>query len=133
MYPNIENPYPRKTQFIMLTLADSTDLVQQTTEQLSTGGHSLTPQAGITLIDEWLEPLMTAENTRPIADKLGQLKTLLEAPAINNDAVQTRMGELAELTSTLGTGMGAEGEMPSLLEGLSSALRQAAQTSKADS
>ena len=117
----------------MLTLADSTDLVQQTTRQLSTEANSLTSQAGIALIDEWLEPLTTAENTRPIADKLGQLKTLLAAPAINNEAVRTRMGELAELTSTLGTGMGAEGEMPSLLEGLSSALRQAAGTSKADS
>lgn len=116
----------------MLTLADSTDLLQQTTQQLSAGDDSLTPQAGIALIDQWLEPLMTAENTRPIADKLQQLKTLLQAPAINTDAVQTRMGELAELTSMLGTGVGSEGEMPSLLEGLSSALRETGQTSKAD-
>lgn len=117
----------------MMTLADSADLLQQTTEQLSAGDNSLTPQAGIALIDGWLEPLATAENTRPIADKLQQLKTLLEAPAINTDAVQTRMGELAELTSLMATGVGSEGEIPSLLEGLSSALRASGQTSIADS
>lgn len=117
----------------MLTLADASSLVQETTEQLHTDPGALTPQAGVALIDQWLEPLMTAENTRPIAEKLQELKTLLRVSAIDDDAVKTRMGELAELTSTMGSGMGSEGEMPSLLDGLASALRQAGQTSKADS
>lgn len=116
----------------MLTLADTTALLQQTTEQLTGNGGALTPQAGIALIEEWLEPLAMAENTKPIADKLQQVKILLESPAVNEGAVRECMGELAELTSTMGSGMGSEGEMPSLLDGLASGLRQAGQTSKAD-
>ncbi len=116
----------------MMTLFDSTALIQETTKQLIAGGNALTPQAGIALINEWLEPLTEAENTKPIAGKLQQIKTLLAAPAIDERLVQMCMGDLAELTSTMGSGMGSEGEMPSLLDGLASALRAAGQTSKAD-
>lgn len=116
----------------MLTLADTTDLLAQTTDLVSGERAQLTPQAGIGLIDQWIEPLQTAENTKPIADKLGQLKTLLQGGTVDEDAVRARLGELAELVSALGPATGSEGEMPSLLEGLSAALRQAGETSRAD-
>ncbi|MBD2757422.1 hypothetical protein [Spirosoma validum] len=116
----------------MMTLADATDLLQQTTEQLSANTDTLTPQAGVTLIDQWIEPLTTAENTHPIADQLKQLKSLLQAPAIDKDAIQNCLSELADLTSTMGIGMGSEGEMPSLMDGLAAAIRQAGQTSRVD-
>ena len=116
----------------MMTLADSTELLQQTTEQLHADGAWLTPAAGITLIDQWLGPLAAAENTRPIADLLQHLKALLQAPQINNETVQQRMGELAQLTTTMGSGMGSEGELPSLMDGLASALRQAGQSARTD-
>lgn len=76
---------------------------------------------------------MEAQSTRPIADRLQELKTLRQASPIDQGAVQERMSELAELIATMGSGMGSEDEMPGLLDGLSSALRQAGQTSKADS
>lgn len=116
----------------MLSLSDATALVQDTTDQLINTDTHLTPQAGSALIGQWLEPLSAAENTKPIADKLSQLKTSLGAPAVDEAAVQTLMGELAELISTMGAGMGSEGEMPSLLDGLASALRHTGQTAKGD-
>ena len=123
----------------MLTLADTTDLLAQTTDLVGGKAAPLTPQAGIGLIDRWLEPLQTAEITvdlskalGEVADKLVQVKTLLQGRTPDADAVRTCLGELAELVSTLSPATGSEGEMPSLLEGLSAALRQAGETSKAD-
>ncbi len=120
---------PKRT---MLSLADTTALIQETTEQLSGDTSKLSPQAGLALIDQWLEPLSTSENLKPIVAQLEQLKTMLSAPAINNHGVQTRMGEVAELTSTLGATTGSEGEFPSLLDGLAAALRQLSSTSRGE-
>ena len=116
----------------MLSLADTTELLDQTTNQLMGESGLLTPQAGVALIDSWLEPLLGGENTRPLADQLTALKALLEANPLQPEAVQTAMRPLADELSLLATQMGGEGEMPALLEGLSAALRQAAQSSKAD-
>jgi hypothetical protein len=109
----------------MLSLADTTDLLM---------GESgpLKPQAGVALIVSWLEPLQAGENTRPLADQLTALKALLEAGSLQPEAVQTAMSPVADELSLLATDMGGEGEMPALLEGLLSALRQAANSSKAD-
>ena len=46
--------------------------------------------------------------------------------------MQTAMAPLADELSLLATDMGGEGEMPALLEGLSAAIRQAADRSKAN-
>jgi len=45
----------------MMTLADTTSLLEQTTDLVSGQTESLTPQAGINLIDQWLEPLRAAK------------------------------------------------------------------------
>ena len=116
----------------MLSLADTTDLLDQTTSHLMGDSEPLTPQAGVALIDSWLKPLRAGENTRPLADQLRALKTLLEASPVQPEAVQTAMGPLADELSLLATDMGGEGEMLALLEGLSAAIRQAADSSKAD-
>ena len=116
----------------MITLANAMNLLLQTTEQLSANADTLTPQKGVALIDQWIEPLTAAENTQPIADQLNQLRSLLQAPATDENAVNTCLSELAEQTSIMGIGMGSEGEMPSLMDGLAAALRQAGQTSKVD-
>ena len=115
----------------MMTLGETTDLLDQTTDLLSGDATQLTPKTGIGLIDQWLPPLQSAENTKPIADKLVELKTLLGATSTNEEAVRNVVGKLAEEISTLSSAMGSEGEMPSLLEGLSAAMRQAGETSKA--
>ena len=116
----------------MLSLADTTDLLDQTTTQLMQPTSTLTPQLGIALIDAWLGPLQAADNTKPLADELSALQMLLQANPLPEEAIQAALVPLAEQLSVLATGMGGEGEMPALLEGLATALRQAAQSSKAD-
>ena len=116
----------------MINLADTTDLLDQTTQKLKDDSEALTPQAGIALIDQWLPALSAAENTKPIAENLEQLKVLLKTEPVNSDEVFTKLGELAVQLSLLAPDTGSEGEMPSLLEGLSAALKLAAGTSKSD-
>ena len=116
----------------MLSLADTTDLLDQTTTQLMQQSGPLTSQMGIALIESWLEPLQVADNTKPLADELSALQMLLQAKPLPEEAVRTALGPLAERLSILATDMGGEGEMPALLEGLATALRQAADRSKAD-
>lgn len=116
----------------MLSLADTTDLLDQTTTRLMGESGPLTPLAGIDLIESWLVPLQSADNTRPLADQLAALKALLQAKPLPEEAVRTALGPLADQLSLLSTEMGGEGEMPALLEGLSTALRQAGGRSKAD-
>lgn len=84
----------------MLSLAESTELLQETTEQLTAA--TVTPQAGLLLIDQWLEPLWAGENTQPIADALQHLKNLLSSPSVDADAVREAMSGLAEQTSMMG-------------------------------
>ncbi|AUD06753.1 hypothetical protein [Spirosoma pollinicola] len=116
----------------MLSLADTTELLDQTTTQLMGESDALTPQAGIALIEAWLAPLQAGENTRPLADQLVTLKTLLAANPVDESTVREMVGPLAEQLTFFSTQMGGEGEMPALLEGLSTALRQASTSSKAD-
>ncbi len=116
----------------MLSLAETTDLLDQTTTRLMDEPDSITPQAGIALIDAWLSPLQEGENTRPLAEQLATLKVLLMANPIDKKAVRVAVGPLAEQLSLLSPQMGGEGEMPALLEGLSTALRQASGSSKED-
>lgn len=116
----------------MLSLSDTTDLLDQTTTQLMGTSGPLTPQQGIDLIDSWLVPLQAADNTKPLADELSALQMLLQARPLPEEAVREALGPLAEQLSRLATEMGGEGEMPALLEGLATALRQAGNTSKAD-
>lgn len=116
----------------MLSLADTTDLLDQTTTQLMGESDALTPQAGMALIDAWLAPLQGGENTRPLADQLVTLKSLLAANPVDESAVRGVVGPLAEQLTLFSTQMGGEGEVPALLEGLATALRQASDGSKAD-
>ena len=113
----------------MLSLADTTDLLDQTTTQLMQPSGPLTPQMGIALIKPWLEPLQVADNTKPLADELSALQMLLQAKPLPEEAVRTALVPLAEQLSILATDMGGEGEMPALLEGLATALRRAADRS----
>ncbi|OIN59739.1 hypothetical protein [Arsenicibacter rosenii] len=113
----------------MMTLADATSLLEQTTDFLR---NSPAPEAGITILDEWIGPLRQAPNTKPIADALAQLKTRLQADPVNDTDVRTSLGQIADLLSALSPETGSEGEMPSLLEGLAAALRESGETSITD-
>lgn len=116
----------------MIDHADTTDLLDQTTQTLTGESGTPTPQEGIALIDQWIAPLEAGENTKPIAEELQKLKTLLKAEPVDSGAVFAILGEIAIQLTAIAPDMGSEGEMPSLLEGLASALRLTAGTSKAD-
>nr|WP_293833786.1 hypothetical protein [uncultured Arsenicibacter sp.] len=113
----------------MITLADATSLLEQTTDLLH---NSPTSEAGIPLLDQWIGALRQAPNTKPIADALATLKTRLQAEPADEAAVRTSLGQVADLLSALSPETGSEGEMPSLLEGLAAALREAGETSITD-
>ncbi len=113
----------------MITLADATSLLEQTTDLLQ---NSPTPESGIQLLDQWIGPLRQAPNTKPIADALAKLKTRLQADPVDGAAVRKELGQIADLLSALSPETGSEGEVPSLLEGLAAALREAGETSITD-
>ena len=114
----------------MENLANTTDLLDQTTLKLVDESHKLTPNEGVELIDQWISTLGDAENAKSIADELQQLKSLLQSANINGDLVDSKLGKLADQLSLLAPETGSEGEMPSLIEGLASALRLAAGKAK---
>ena len=114
----------------MLNLGDISALLDETTQQLSQS-TTLTPQAGISLIDQWIIPLGEAENTKDFASQLQELKTLLTDNP-EDSAVQTLLARLADGLTEFSSQVGPEGELPSLMTGLASALRQVGGTSAAE-
>jgi hypothetical protein len=109
----------------MINLADTTSLLDETTQRLSGDSAALTTQEGINLIDQWLTPLKEAENTRPVAEELGKLKVMLRDPSGGDGEVPGQLGKIAD-QSILAAQTGPEGEVPYLTEGLAAALRLAA-------
>ncbi|MCE6989802.1 hypothetical protein [Dyadobacter sp. CY323] len=107
----------------MKSLADTTALMDKTTAQLMDQENPITPRMGIDLIDQWIAPLSEGENTRPIAEELQKLKELLQADPLEAGSVVGQMGLVATKVLSIAPDMGAEGEMPSLLNALSAALR----------
>ncbi len=114
----------------MKTLDNATDLLRQTTAQLTEDAGPLTPENGLALINQWIEPLLTTEHTKPIAEKLTQLKTLLEAEEQNPAAIRTRLAELAKLTVVAESATEVDEPTASVLDDLIIALKQAAGTSE---
>lgn len=108
----------------MLTHSDTSALLDKTTQQLSQS-DGLTPQSGITLIDQWVGPLGEAENTKGFARRLQELKTLLADTSPDEDAIRSIMVGLADDLTPFSAQVGSEGELPALLMGLASTLRQA--------
>jgi hypothetical protein len=107
----------------MNTLADTTELIETTTSLLMGNEASLTPQKGIELIDQWIGRLSKSETTQPIAGDLQKLKSLLAGSPVNADAIMDQMKLVAGKVLLIAPELGAEGEMPSLLAALATALR----------
>jgi hypothetical protein len=112
----------------MTTLDNAPDLLATTIAQLTEDSAPLTAQNGLALIDRWIEPLLTTEQTKPVAEKLSQLKTLLEAESLNPAAVRTRLAELARLTVVVESATQADEDFLGQLDDLVIALKQAAGT-----
>lgn len=114
----------------MMTLADATGQLTDLTQKLSTNPNGPSPTDGAGLIDRWTGSLEEVEMTQPLAETLGTLKQQLTAT--NTPALQKTLKTLAEQIAEMSAKMGAEGEMPGLLEGLAAALRQLADVSRTD-
>lgn len=108
----------------MKTLNESPQLLQQTLDLLNGNPAQLNPQESIGLIDQWTEPLLTLQLTKPISEKLGQLKKLLQAETINEEGVKTLLTELAQITQAVSEAPDAQGEVSSLSGELAEKLRQ---------
>lgn len=116
----------------MITLADASIQLGETTKTLSGQANGPTTQESIALIDQWVGPLQEVDMTRPLSETLTALKAQLGESKPNKSAIQDTVSKLAQQVSEMSSRMGAEGEMPSLLEGLSSALRQLGEVSRTD-
>lgn len=114
----------------MENLANTTDLLDRTTLKLVDESHLMTPKEGVEIIDQWITTLGDAENAKPITDELQQLKSLLQSAKVDGSAVSSKLGKLADQLSLMASETGSEGEMPSLIDGLASALRLAAGKSR---
>ncbi|MCE7042886.1 hypothetical protein [Dyadobacter sp. CY312] len=106
----------------MKSLANTTELLENTTNTL-TDENTITPQLGVALIDQWLVPLSESDNLQPIAQELRELKALLLASPTDSTSIVGKMAVIAAKVLLIAPDVGAEGEMPSLLSALSSALK----------
>ncbi|MCF0060430.1 hypothetical protein MUK70_14390 [Dyadobacter chenwenxiniae] len=107
----------------MKSLADTTGLLETTISMLMGSQEPVTAQAGVALIDQWILPLSESENTQPIAQELQKLKGLLISDPTDSAVVTNQMKVIAEKVLMIAPDIGAEGEMPSLLSSLATALR----------
>ncbi|MCF0053449.1 hypothetical protein LXM25_25480 [Dyadobacter sp. LJ53] len=107
----------------MKSLADTTELLETTISMLMGSQEPVTAQAGVALIDQWILPLSESENTQPIAQELQKLKGLLISDPTDSAVVTNQMKVIAEKVLMIAPDIGAEGEMPSLLSSLATALR----------
>lgn len=114
----------------MEDIADTTGFLDETTNKLMGEEKQLTPKEGIEIIDKWITPLEQSENTKPIADGLKKLKSLLGQEPVDSGAVISQMAGLAGQLVMIAPDMGAEGEIPSLLLALASAMRMAGDVPK---
>ncbi|MCF0071099.1 hypothetical protein LZD49_11515 [Dyadobacter sp. CY261] len=110
----------------MKSLADTTELLEITTSMLMGNQEPVTAQAGIALINQWILPLSESENTQPIAQQLHKLKGLLISDPTDSTGVTDQMKAIAAKVLQIAPDIGAEGEMPSLLSALATALRTGA-------
>lgn len=109
----------------MESFADTTELIRETTNLLMGGAKFITPQSAIELINQWIVPLSESESTRSITGILHKLRAILIANPTDAEGITGQMEFLATKISLIASDIGAEGEMPSLLAALSTALRMA--------
>ncbi|MGA0559552.1 hypothetical protein ACO2Q8_23030 [Larkinella sp. VNQ87] len=107
----------------MATLANTTNLLDETIEVLGTN-HTIPPgETIVNLLNQWIGILEQSENTHPLGRKLSELNDALTAEKPETATVQRILNELADATEEFSAEVGPEGEIPTQLEGLSAALR----------
>ena len=106
----------------MLSPEQSATMLDTTMDVLQTDVPTLTPQSGKGILDGWLDAIRQADNAHDLVDSMEELKTLLETGA-EPQAIETALGKMADQTRLMSSTVGAEGELATRLEALSSALR----------
>lgn len=114
----------------MEDLADTSALLEETISRLMTEPEKLTAEDGVALADQWIKPLQSSENTKSIGDEVQKLKALLQGNPVNSEHVNNQMNTIAEKVALLAPDMGTEGEMPSLLTALATALRMSGESAE---
>lgn len=83
----------------MATTETQTGLINTTVQAFDAGATSVSPQDGISMIDNWITALRSGdESTNPIASTLSELKMQLQAGNPNGGQIQALLTELAEQT-----------------------------------
>ncbi|GAB3907421.1 hypothetical protein GCM10028803_41130 [Larkinella knui] len=107
----------------MATLANTTNLLDDTIEILSSES---TPQPGddsSNLLQKWIDVLNQSENTQPLSRKLRELSDAIQKDSVETATIQRILNEIADATDEFSAQVGPEGELPSQLQGLAAALR----------
>ncbi|GAB3918885.1 hypothetical protein [Larkinella terrae] len=107
----------------MATIANTTNLLDDTIEILSNDQNKVPGDDSVNLIQQWIGILNQAENTRPLGNKLTELSETLSKESPDTATIQRLLNEIADATEEFSSEVGPEGEMPTQLEGLSAALR----------
>ncbi|AQG81045.1 hypothetical protein [Spirosoma montaniterrae] len=110
----------------MLNHEESTELLDATMGVLEADITNETPQSGTGVIDQWIQQLSQADNTKDLTDTLERLKTHLKSEQTNSSELSQLLETLSTQTAEFSTRMGSEGDIAPRLEGLSSALRSMA-------
>ncbi|MBO0930910.1 hypothetical protein [Fibrella aquatilis] len=105
---------------------EASDLLDQTMDTLKPGVMDMTPQNGKGVLDQWINTLGDAENTRELTNLLQQLKTQLEAGDPNPGEMQQILTDLSTNTHEMSVSVGPEGDMATRLEALASTLQATA-------
>jgi len=116
----------------MKNLGDTAELIEKTISLLMGNEGPCTAQAGIEMIDQWIDPLSESESTQPIAGHLEELKALLGSDPADGTAIIKKMGRIAQEVLMIAPDIGSEGEMPSLLTALAAGLRMGTENGEND-
>lgn len=101
-------------------------MLEDTVATLSNGVITVSANNGVQLLDKWTGILNEGENTRDMGNLLGQLRQALNEPDAHSENIKHLLEQLAEQVSVFSADTGSEGEMPSQLESLATALRNTA-------
>lgn len=107
----------------MATIANTTNLLDDTIEILSNDHAKVPGDQSVNLLQKWIDVLNQAENTQPLGSKLSELSEVLTKESPDTATVQRLLNEIADATDEFSTQVGPEGELPAQLEGVASALR----------
>ncbi|RAJ94044.1 hypothetical protein LX87_03928 [Larkinella arboricola] len=105
----------------------ATDLLDKTIDSLAHGPGVSVSETNTDLLQQWIGILNESENTRDLAGKLSQLQEAVTQSSPDPATINGLMTEIADAVQEFSGEIGPEGELPSQLQGLATALRTASE------